>query len=261
MTHAQTYLRRLLLSALMCLCPATLCYGVQWSVNEVHLQYGVLDVPSFAGGGDSRHLIYTLQHASGWKYGDSFVFVDLLDAQSQGFQDNDAYGEAYTNLSFSKLSGNELGSGLIADFGLLLGINAGADAKVRKYLPGFRLALNLPGFSFANLDFMAYIDDSQGVRSGGAPKEEDSFLIDFNFARPFRIGEAQLSLEGHLEYAGGRDNEFGQRQASWVLFQPQIRWRANEHFSVGLELQYWRNKLGDPLTDEKTVQALLVWTF
>ena len=75
----------------------------QWSVNEVHLQYGVLDVPSFAGGGDSRHLIYTLQHASGWKYGDSFVFVDLLDAQSQGFQDNDAYGEAYTNLSFLKV--------------------------------------------------------------------------------------------------------------------------------------------------------------
>lgn len=261
MTHAQFRLRRLLLPMCLSLFPGSFCHGIEWSVNEIHLQYGVLDVPSFAGGGDSRHLIYTLQHASGWKYGDNFVFVDLLDARGQGFQDNDVYGEAYANLSFSKISGRQLGSGLIADFGLLLGINAGADAKVRKYLPGFRLALNLPGFAFANLDVMAYIDDNHGVASGGAPKEDDTFLIDFNFAKPFNFGEAQLSLEGHLEYASGRDNEFGDRQPSWILFQPQLRWQAMEHLSLGLEIQYWRNKLGDPLTDEKTVQALLVWTF
>ncbi len=227
----------------------------------MHFQYGALDTPSFAGGGNSTHRIYTLQHASGWKYGDSFFFVDMLDARSPSFQNKDAYGEAYTGLSYSKVSGRPIGAGLLADFGLRIGINLGADAKVRKYLPGFRLALNLPGFSFANLDVSAYIDDNKGVASGGAPKEENAFVVDFNFSRPFAIGETRWSLQGHLEYTAERENEFGHRQPSWILFQPQLRWHANEHLSLGIEYQYWRNKLGDPLTDEQAIQALVVWTF
>ena len=260
-TRLRARLCRLLLSTLLCLYPGMFCHGVEWSINEIHLQYGVLDVPSFAGGGDAKHLIYTLQHASEWKYGDNFLFIDLLDARGKGFQHNDVYGEAYANLSFTKLRGRAFRDGPITDIGFFFGINAGADTKIRKYAPGIRLALSLPGFTFANLDFMSHIDDSQGVTSGGAPKEDNAFIIDFNFARPFTLGEAQFSLEGHLEYAKGRDNEFGDRQASWILFQPQLRWRAHEHFSLGVEFQYWRNKLGDPFTDEKTAQALLVWNF
>ena len=251
--------RMLLLSFL--LWPAALCAALEWSHNEAHLQYGVLDVPTFAGGGDAGHFIYTLQHASGWQYGDNFFFVDFLDAKSDGFQDRDVYAEAYANLSFSKLTGKPMGVGLVSDIGFLAGINIARDAKVRKYLPGVRLSLALPGFRFANLDFMAAIDDSEGVASGGAPREDDALLIDFNFARPFSVGDAQFSLEGHLEYASSRDNEFGERQATWVLFQPQLRWLATEHLFVGVEYQYWRNKLGDRLTDEKAIQALVVWVF
>lgn len=261
MNKAKSHLFRLFLPALVCVSPATMCHGLDWSVNEVHFQYGVLDTPNFAGGGNSTHFIYTLQHASGWKYGDNFFFVDLLNARSPSFQNKDAYGEAYTSLSFSKISGKQLSAGFMADFGLLFGINLGADAKVRKYLSGFRLALNLPGFSFANIDVTAYIDDNKGVASGGAPKEENAFVVDFNFARPFTIGESQWSLQGHLEYIAARENEFGDRQPSWILFQPQLRWRASDRLSLGIEYQFWRNKLGDPLTDEQAIQALAVWTF
>ena len=243
------------------LCPAAFASGLDWSVNEAHIQYGVLDVPRFAGGGDARHAIYTLQHASGWTYGDNFFFVDFLDAQSQGFQDRDIYGEAYANLSLTKIRGKPVGAFLVSDVGVLLGINMGADAKVRKYLSGVRLSLDLPGFSFANLDFMAYLDDSEGAASGGAPKEDDAFHVDFNFAVPLTLGSFRFSIEGHLEYLGSRKNEFGGRQASWVLFQPQFRWRVNDYLSLGFEYQLWRNKLGDRLTDETALQALLVWTF
>ena len=253
--------RARLLSALLCvLCP-TSCLGLDWQVNEAHLQYGVLDVPRFAGGGDARHVIYSLQHASGWAYGDNFLFVDLLDARRQGFQDQDAYGEAYTSLSLAKLFDRPVGAGLVSDLGPLLGVNFAADAKVRKYLPGVRLSLNLPGFSFANLDVMAYLDDSRGAANGGAPKEENGWLVDFNFALPFVLAGAQFSFEGHLEYLAARDNEFSTRQPAWVLFQPQLRWRASEHLSLGVEYQFWRNKLGDRLTDEKAMQALVVWVF
>ena len=233
--------------------------GAEWSNTELQLQFGNLDIPTFAGGGDSDHFIYTLQHASGWKYGDNFFFVDVLDAQDPGFQDFDLYGEWYSNFSLGKIRGKKTGGGIASDVGLILGVNWGADANVKKYLPGLRLSLDLPGFAFANLDVAAYIDDSEGAASGGAPREDDAFMLDFNFARPFTIGEASFSIEGHVEYVAGRENEFGGRVESWILAQPQLRWNPNDRISVGIEYQFWMNKLGDAATDESALQALFVW--
>ncbi len=153
------------------------------------------------------------------------------------------------------------GGGIISDIGLIWGYNWASDADVKKYLPGVRLVLDLGGFAFANLDITAYIDDSEGATAAGAPRERDSYMVDFNFARPFTIGKVNFSIEGHLEYIGGRDNEFGGTVEPWILAQPQFRGSPNEHLSLGLEYQYWLNKLRDGATDESTVQALLVWKF
>ena len=235
--------------------------AAEWSNTELQLQYGNLDIPTFAGGGDSYHLIYTLQHASGWKYGDNFFFFDMLDARDPGFQDSDIYGEWYSNFSLGKISETKVGAGVVSDIGLTVGVNWGADANVRKYLPGLRLSLDLPGFAFANLYIAAYLDDNEGAASGGAPREDDAFLVDFSFARPFSIGESSFSIEGHVEYVAERENEFGGTVESWILAQPQLRWNPNERISLGIEYQFWMNKLGDGATDESALQALFVWKF
>ena len=144
--------------------------AAEWSSTELHLQAGRLDVPSFAGGGSADHLIYTLQHASRWKHGNLFFFLDVQDSRESGFQDFDAYGEAYANLSVGKISGKPMTFGPVSDVGLIGGVNWSADSNVRKYAAGVRLALDLPGFAFANLDVMALMDDSGGIASGGAPR-------------------------------------------------------------------------------------------
>ena len=235
--------------------------AAEWSNTELHLQVGRLDVPAFAGGGRANHVIYTLQHASGWKYGDTFFFVDVLDSQESGFQDFGAYGEIYANLSLGKVGGRPVAFGPVSDVGLIGGGNWAADANVRKYAVGIRLALGLDGFAFANLDVMALVDRSEGIVSGGAPSEDDTVLVDFNFARPFRIGAAEFSVEGHIEYVGERTNELGAKVESWILAQPQLQWHVTERIAVGIEYQFWMNKLGDASTDESAVQALLVWEF
>ena len=235
--------------------------AAEWSNTEVHLQIGNLDVPSFAGGGSADHVIYTLQHASGWRYGDNFFFVDVLDSNRPGFQDFDLYSELYANFSLGKISGKAIGAGPISDVGLLGGFNWAADANVRKVVAGIRLALDLEGFAFANLDIAALVDDSEGFASGGAPAEDNTVLVDFNFARPFKIGNADFSIEGHIEYVGERTNEFGGTVESWILAQPQLQWHLNDRIALGIEYQFWLNKLGDRNTDENTVQALLVWEF
>jgi nucleoside-specific outer membrane channel protein Tsx len=246
-------------------------HGADWSATEFQYQHGVLASPAFAGKTDAATNIYTLQHASGWGFGDVFFFIDNLhDSRQDGanFNDNDYYGELYVNFSLGKLSGKKVGAGPIRDVGLLLGINAGRDAKVRKYLPGIRLSWDIPGFAFLNTDFTAYLDDSAGAARGGAPAESDSQMVDVNWAYPFSLGRQSFSIEGHVEYIGKRSNEFGAEVSPWILAQPQFRWDAGKAFYgrpnqlfLGIEYQYWRNKLGDKSTSESRPQALLVWRF
>lgn len=157
--------------------------------------------------------------------------------------------------------------GLIQDIGVLGGVNWSSEAKVLKYLPGIRIALNLPKFAFANLDTTAYLDGSRGLANNGAPKENDSFMVDFNWGLPFSVGKQNFSIEGHVEFIGPRDNSFGDRVKWHILAQPQFRYDLGKPFGqanlvyIGVELQIWINKLGDGSTDEFAPQALVVWRF
>lgn len=235
--------------------------AAEWAANEVQLQYGNLDNP-FAGT-DSPTTIVTLQHASGWKYGDNFFFIDFIDdSDKDGFNDTDYYGEFYANLSIGKLTGKDISTGALKDAGIILGVNAAGDANTLKYLPGLRLSWDVSGFTFLNTDITAYIDDSDVAR---AIEEEDSFMIDVNFARPFDIGDQSFSFEGHAEYIGARDmaNVPGESKA-WFMAQPQLRWDAGKTLFgkgntlfLGTEYQYWKNKLGTD-DEESVLQALVV---
>ncbi|MGH8079221.1 MAG: hypothetical protein ACREP7_01520 [Lysobacter sp.] len=235
--------------------------ALDWSSTELQWQRGKLDLP-YSAGANAHTSVSTFQHADGWTYGDNFGFVDISRARGK----LDAYGEFYANFSLGKIRGERVGFGPVKDIGLIAGINAAHEAKVMKYLPGVRFSLDAPGFTFLNLDLTAYLDDSRGVRRGGAPKEGDSWMIDLNGARKFKIGRAGFSIEGHVEYIAARRNEFGQRVSAHVLAQPQIRydlgeslWGRTDELFIGIEYQYWRNKLGDADTDESALQALLAW--
>ena len=102
---------------------------------------------------------------------------------------------------------------------------------------------------------------AKGIASGGAPSQDDTIAVDFNFARPFEIGGAEFSIEGHIEYIGARTDELGGNVKPWLLAQPQLQWHVSERIAIGIEYQLWINKLGDGSTDESAVQALLVWEF
>lgn len=245
-------------------------HAATWSNTEIQWQYGHLDVPGFAGGGAHDTNVLTLQHASGWKYGTNFLFIDYLsDNHEDGFNDDDFYGEWYPTLSIPKILGHEdFKFGPINDVRVIMGVNIGADPNVRKYLPGIQLGWDVPGFAFLNTEIEAYIDDSGGVASGGAPKQTDSWIFDVSWGLPFAIGPAKFSFEGHAEYIDDRKNEFGGDVSWWVLAQPQLRldlgdllFDAADHLFIGTEVQIWINKLGDPETDEFAPQALVVWRF
>mgnify|MGYP000235825164 CR=1 FL=1 len=264
---------------------STLSYAADWSTTEVQLQHGNLSKP-FQGGGNeaetSGSTIVTFQHASGWQYGDNFFFFDYINYGKTDFEksanlnsDSEIYGEWYSNFSLSKMTGDDFSFGFVKDVGLLAGFNFAAEVDTFYYLPGVRLSLALPGFAFANLDITAFIQNAPSNAGNGVSIDEDNaYMIDFNWAYPFKIGSSSWSIEGHVEYIDSADTTVslpnnitvdGKRE-SWILAQPQLRLDLGESLGmtpqqlfVGIEYQYWKNKLGDKDTDESVVQALLVW--
>ncbi len=235
----------------------------QWSVNELHVQYADTLQPFAAPGTKSDTLIFTLQHASGWEYGGHFFFVDHTRVDN----DTSFYGEWYPTFSSKKIFDISY-SGLLRDMSLVLGVNAAPDSNIVKYLPGLQLEWNVPGFNFFNTLITAYIDDSEGLDSGGAPREGNSWMFDAAWQYPLEVGNQAFSIEGHAEYISSRETEIpGVTTRHWILAQVQLRWDAGkalnwqaDRFFLGLEYQFWRNKLGTD-QNESVAQALAVWRF
>lgn len=235
--------------------------SVAQAQTEMHFQYGSITNP-FAETSTGT-VVLTLQHASFWRFGDNFFFVDLMeDGVGDGFNDKDAYGEWYSNLSLRKLGGRDLGFGPFADFGIFAGVAFGADANVLQWLPGARIAWNLPGFVFLNTDFMMAVDGTDGLDGGSPPERDSRFGIDINGLFPFDLGSQSFSITGHAEYFVATTDELGNDVPASILAQPQLRWDigAENGLFVGIEYQYWSNKLGTEVS-ESVVQALGVWQF
>lgn len=236
-----------------------------WSSTEVHYSSGDILDP-FAKQENSTQII-TFQHAGGHKYGDNFFFVDHSRVDDGGTA---FYGEWYSNFSLGAITGEEIGFGKVKDVGLIAGFNFATAVNNMWLLPGVRLALDLPGFAFANLDITGY---NNVPTTAGANEEKSSYMLDFNWAYPFEMAGGSWSLEGHAEFIAGRDviNAAGVKQSeseNWLLIQPQLRFDLGEaiggdagNFYVGLEYQYWKNKLGVKDQNESTVQLLSVWNF
>ncbi len=237
-----------------------------WSATELQYQGGRSLSKHPLSPAGFQHIL-TLQHASGWEYGENFFFLDMKCCAGSD-ANRDMYLEWYPYLSLGAVTGQDIAWGLIKGVGPLGGLNWGAQSKVLKITPGFRFQLDLPAFSFANLDYLYMVDRNQGVTAGGAPKESNSHLIDFNWALPFEIGGGAFSLEGHGEWNSPRRNELGISLPYWILLQPQLRFdigkalgKHSGRFLAGIEFHVWINKFGFEDADEVLPQLLLVYRF
>lgn len=249
-------------------------HAESWSVTEAHLQKGDL-AQTATNGGDRDTTILTLQHAGGWAYGDNFFFVDYLtyDEEDLGTTNgSELYAEWYSNFSIGKITDQAIKFGPVKDIGIVAGFNFAPEVDSWWFLPGLRFELDLPGFGFANLDITSYINHSSADDNAThfvIKDEGNSYMVDFSWAYPFKMGSTSWSLEGHVEYIDGRSqvNTFGEAELeSWVLAQPQLRFdlgetlfNTPEKLYIGIEYQYWKNKIGEDGLKDNTAQLLAVW--
>ena len=252
-----------------------------WGVTEIQLQLGG-EFDSTGAPGKSTGTVTTFLHAGGWEYGDNFFFINHSSyAGKNGLADSkDLYGEWYSNFSLGAITGKDLSFGPIKDIGIVAGVNYAPDVDSTWALPGVNLALDLPGFAFATLNLTAFIHasgaDTSLAGDFNAPfsiiDEGNSFMVDFAWAYPFKLGATSWNLEGHLEYVDGNRKQvsnFGTTELeSWVLFQPQLRLDIGElmgtpsnRLFTGLKYQYWRNKLGVNGVNDNALEFIAIWRF
>lgn len=194
--------------------------------------------------------ILTLEHASGWAYGDNFLFLDIF----QPFDtDISQYGEWHPRLSMGKISKSSMAFGPVKDVLLATEINFGDG--VRAYLYGIGLDFDIPHFSFFSLNM--YIRDNPGIEN------ETTYQISPAWNVPFNLGGTKWTFGGFLDYTAAE----GDNQEDQVLFVPQLLLDVSNfadapgNLYVGVEYQYWKNKYGVDGVDENVVQMMAKWFF
>lgn len=231
-----------------------------WTDTEIQYLHGYgYQMPKNPN--DVSRSIITLSHADGWALGRNFFFMDtLISEQGEPSQVN-LYGEFYSYLSLSKITGKTISYGLFKDLNLAVGVNAGENVDsdrsgTRVILYGFNVDFNLPGFKLFSVDFLRH-DILEPVSF------KSSWQITPVWKLPFTLFGTHWSLEGFADFIGPK----GPNYAGSVLAQPQLRldvgdfFGVGNHLYVGIEYQYWNNKYGIKGLHESLPQALLLWKF
>lgn len=248
-------------------------YAADWSDTEIQYVSGSSYREPFNPGPnndtDVKRYIITLQHASGHKLGRNFFFVDFLTSTSgepNNREHGEVYGEWYSSLSLSKLSGNKVEFAFVRDLNLTGGLNYGAKsngANPRVWLYGVTADLAVPGFIFLNVDFLRY--DDRGHFAGFDQNNKATWQISPAWLSKFNLGATKWVFTGHIDWIGKRCET--SLCAKETLAQPELKLDVGNFFGkpdtfyVGLEYNYWKNKFGFKGLDESNPQLQVAWKF
>ncbi len=223
--------------------------AVTYSSTKVEALYGYdyLRGPDFS---EVDEGVLTVVNATGFTWGDSFFFLD-----SANFDDIDGTGG--THLEWSVRYRVSKGSGSIKGvYGIAqIDWDSGEFANKVTRMGGVSLDWDVPGFRFVKTNLQHRNDpDFEG--------NSVQFTLVWNKA--FKIGAQNFSFEGFADWTSSE----GEKSAapfdyseSNLLTQPQIVWHPTKNFGLGIEYQYWKNRIGRDGVDEKAPQILARWTF
>lgn len=142
---------------------------------------------------DGRMTTLTLESVVGWRYGDSFLFVDLTNGD---FEDGPAgrnrmYAEWAPRLSLSKITGRRIGVGPVADLLVAGSLDRGSGGFAAN-LVGLGADLRVPGLSIAQV--AVYHRDDVFNRP--------TYQVTGVWSAPVRTGALSWSLSGFVDVAG-----------------------------------------------------------
>lgn len=191
--------------------------------------------------------ILTIKHAGGWSTGDTFFFIDYsnIDDDTGTF----AHAEWQGRLSMLRTFGSGAREGFLKDVYLNAQIDLDNNpfTNRRTDMVGIGLDFNVPGFRFVKLN-IHHRDDP--ALSGSSTQAS------FVWNKGFKLGEQDFSFEGFLDYTTDEGTA-----VSNILTQPVVMWHPSERVGVGVEWQYWQDRLGFEGVNESAPQFIFRWKF
>jgi len=180
----------------------------------------------------------TLEHVSGWKWGDLFIFADALKFHSNPVQDSSWYGEFSPRFSLGKLAGLKFNkNGLVRDILISTTFERGKNGN-EGLLIGGAVDLNIPGFQFFKLNAYARKDTSRGAGF-------DDMQWTLGWAYPIELGTEKFRLDGFVDYVVG----WGPQEPA-LHTVTQIKWDIGHSLGLdrkiylGSEIDIWDNQFG-----------------
>lgn len=234
-------MRSTLFLLLLCLISST--YAAKWSETTVSYLSG--DGYKTAADEKEQYEIMTLQHASGWEYGDNFFFTDISKLNSKNISN---YTEITSRFSSSKILKQEY-TGIIKDYLLALNLETPTGIK-RTQLYGLGLDLNLDFLDFLQVNF--FIRDDMNT-------DGTSSQVTLVWKKSWEMVTQKFIFQGFLDYTT-EEGDSANKKESYLLAQPQFVWVATNNFHIGVEQQFWSNKFGIKDLDESLTQLLLTWS-
>ena len=181
----------------------------------------------------------TAEHASGWAFGDLFMFVEAIDFHDNPYDSATWYGEFSPRFSLNKMGLIDLGdAGFVKDLSIATNFERG-EGGYKAMLIGAGTSLNVPGFKFVDMNIYARKDTSQGAGF-------DDVQLTLVWAKEIKVGEQAFVFDGFVDYVVG----WGP-QASNLHIVPQIKWDMGKALGwsagklyFGTEIDIWFNKFG-----------------
>lgn len=224
--------------------------AAQWSSTNAQYLYG----DSYTNVGTDTEVsasVITLEHVNGWKYGDNFFFVDITNAdRGDAKLGTGYYGELSPRLSFNKISGKNLGVGIVKD--ILITTTAEIGTGFHNYLYGLAVDLTIPKTPVAQIHYY--------IRNEIGPDKDLGSQVTLVWLTPFNIGGAAVTFEGFFDYAFDMEHvEDNIITAPRLLVDIGKTWGIEGILQAGIEYQIWRNKFGIDGIDEDVPQFMVKW--
>lgn len=198
----------------------------------------------------------TFEHASGWKWGDLFIFFDATKFRDNPNSGGGWYGEFSPRFSLTKMGTFDLDkNSFIKDVLISTTFERGKN-DIEALLIGGAIDFRVPGFQFFKVNAYARKDTSRGAGF-------DDMQWTLSWAYPINTQTEKFHLGGFVDYVVG----WGP-QETLVHAVTQVKWDIghklglNRKVYLGAEIDIWDNQFGvkdTPTldTDQFAVSALL----
>lgn len=193
--------------------------------------------------GDNDRSVFTLEHASGHTWGNTFTFVDRLVHHND--DNHELYGELGASINLFTQKDSFVKAVYLApqwEFG------SDKFARFDNLLTGVGLDLDVPGATYFNVNLYHRNNDLYG----------NNHQLTLVWAFPLSNG---LVYDGFMDAVDSTDNT-----ASGYNFTSQLKYDIGQRIGVekgklfaGVEYVYWHNKFGIDGITEKNANFLIKW--